>query len=285
MDELSIDVISPRFNSGGWAVMSKGKECPSIGCLRDHDIQLAYQGAGTVIIDGVEYPMVKGDVLTIFPGETFYERTYQDSAFARYWIHFDFFNRPEERAITPLIDGLSRWPRLVHLENDILARETCSDIGMLSRVKKLGPLHHILDSKVLLFLGIVIAQYMGVPIGVSPDQLKSRRNVFQVERYIRDNYRQDISVELLAEIANLSPCYLVTIFKKVIGKSPKDYLIDYRMEQARRLLIETDLNVAQVAAYVGYQDASYFSSLFKQKEGIPPSKFAVKFSLDEKYTG
>jgi AraC-like DNA-binding protein len=77
----------------------------------------------------------------------------------------------------------------------------------------------------------------------------------------------------------------VTIFKKVIGKSPKDYLIDYRMEQARRLLIETDLNVAQVAAYVGYQDASYFSSLFKQKEGISPSKFAVKFSLDEKYTG
>jgi AraC-like DNA-binding protein len=298
MDNKSIDDISPRFRNGGWAVMLKGTQCSVMERIPDHDIQFAYQGAGTVVIDGVEYHMQRGDILTVFPGESFYETVPQDSTFARYFLHFDFFSHPDERKITPVVNSAHRWPRLVHLENDVAAREICSDIIMLYKLResdplhsdlyksqKSGPLQHILSGKMHSLLGIILAQYLEMSIDVTQNRLKSRRNIFKVERYIKENYTNDINVEQLAEMADLSLCYFVTVFKTVIGKSPKDYLIDCRIEQAKQLLIETEHNVTEVAALVGYDDASYFSNLFKQREGVSPSEFAVKFSTDEKYTG
>lgn len=298
VDEKSIDDISPRFNNGGWAVMLKGTQSQVMEHIPDHDIQFAYQGAGTVVIDGVEYHMERGDVLTVYPGESFYETVPHNATFSRYFLHFDFFGHPDERRITPVISGTERWPRLVHLENDVTAREICSDIIMLYKLRESDPLHsklyqsqrsgplqHILCGKMHSLLGTILAQHLAMSIDVTQNRLKSRRNIFKVERYIKENYKEDINVEQLAEMADLSLCYFVTIFKTVIGKSPKDFLIDCRIEQAKQLLIETGHNVNEVAALVGYDDASYFSNLFKQREGVSPSEFAVKFSTDEKYTG
>lgn len=283
----SINDISPRISykyASGWAVMSKGGRCKPTLCIPDHDIQFVYQGAGSLVIDSVEYPVKRGDLITIFPGESFYEKSAENAPFARYFIHFDFFRHPDECRLTPSIDGGNRWPRIMHLNDEAPVREACMDILTLRRAPESTPLHHILDGKVHTLIGIIMAQYLGISVD-STQQLKCRRNIFKAEHYIRQNYMNDLSVEQLAQIAGLSPCYFGSIFKKAVGRSPKDYLIDYRLEQAKRLLIETGYNITEVAALVGYKDASYFSNLFKRKEGVSPSEFASKFSLDEKYTG
>lgn len=81
--------------------------------------------------------------------------------------------------------------------------------------------------------------------------------------YVRKNYHQELSVEKLAEIAHLSVSALERRFKKHIAKTPKQFIRQVRLENARRMLIETKLPIAEVAYRAGFSDHSYFSRHFK----------------------
>ena len=91
--------------------------------------------------------------------------------------------------------------------------------------------------------------------------------------YMQKNYMHKITLEQLAELSNLHPNYLCTLFHKYTGASPMSYLSGMRMQRARRLLRETDLSVRQVAEKTGFNSASFFSKRFKAVMGIPPVEY------------
>jgi len=91
--------------------------------------------------------------------------------------------------------------------------------------------------------------------------------------YITEHYAQEINIELLAKMSHLSVSALERRFKKYLGKTPKKFIIEYRLEQARKLLIETNLPIAQVAYQVGFGEPSYFSKMFKLLFNILPSEY------------
>ena len=97
--------------------------------------------------------------------------------------------------------------------------------------------------------------------------------------YIRANYHTALSIKELTEILGVSQPYLFKIFKGAFGKSPKQFLSDYRISQAKTLLAETDLTVAQVAASVGYHDGLSFSQYFRLKESLSPSAYRSRSRL------
>jgi len=72
---------------------------------------------------------------------------------------------------------------------------------------------------------------------------------------------------------HVSAAYFSTVFKKETGKSFINYLTDYRMEKALRLLIEEEEKTYIIAESVGYADPNYFSYAFKKKFGMSPSKY------------
>lgn len=96
--------------------------------------------------------------------------------------------------------------------------------------------------------------------------------------YIHTNYQSPVSIGNLAELLGVSQPYLFRIFKSVTGKSPKTYLGDYRLLQAKKLLAETQLTVTEVANSVGYPDALAFSRFFSQKEGVSPRAYRQAIS-------
>jgi PAS domain S-box-containing protein len=81
--------------------------------------------------------------------------------------------------------------------------------------------------------------------------------------YIRKNFHKDISIEQLANIAHLSVSALERRFKKYLAKTPKQFIRQIRLDNARRLLVETKLPIAQIAYQSGFSDHSYFSRHFK----------------------
>lgn len=89
--------------------------------------------------------------------------------------------------------------------------------------------------------------------------------------FIRANYMNDITLEQLADISHLSISALERRFKKHLGKTPKRFINEVRLENARRLLVETTQSVAMVANDVGFTDHSYFSKQFKLLFGQLPS--------------
>jgi len=95
--------------------------------------------------------------------------------------------------------------------------------------------------------------------------------------YIRMNYMKPIRLDVLAKISHLSISALERRFKKYLSKTPKQYIIDVRLEHARRLLVETTLPIALVAEQSGFVDASYFSRRFKRKFAVLPSEFRAEY--------
>ncbi len=93
-----------------------------------------------------------------------------------------------------------------------------------------------------------------------------------VKDYINENYKEDISLEDVAEHISFSKYYLSKLFKEVEGINYKDYLIKARMEEAKKRLKKGD-KIKVVACEVGYSDRNYFSRAFKKYTGISPGKF------------
>lgn len=80
---------------------------------------------------------------------------------------------------------------------------------------------------------------------------------------------------------HVSAAYFSTVFKKETGKSFINYLTDYRMEKALRLLMEEEEKTYIIAEAVGYADPNYFSYAFKKKFGMSPSKYKLNGKRQE----
>lgn len=93
--------------------------------------------------------------------------------------------------------------------------------------------------------------------------------------YIKENLSQNITLENLAAVVNLSPYYFARLFKEEIGIAPHQYLIQQRVERAKQLLIEGNLSLAQIANCVGFADQSHLSRHFKQHLGLSPKALAL----------
>jgi len=91
--------------------------------------------------------------------------------------------------------------------------------------------------------------------------------------FINEKYSESIKVQDIAEYCGLNRSYLTRIFKYATNETPQDYLIRYRIDKARKLLTTTDLPIQHIAYSVGYPDPFAFSKLFRQKTGIPPTKY------------
>ena len=92
-------------------------------------------------------------------------------------------------------------------------------------------------------------------------------------RYIKDNYREKISVEDIAAQVQLSASHLFSVFKKQMGISPISFLNSYRMSIAAKQLQETTKPINQISAEVGVVDSIYFNKIFKKYYQISPTEY------------
>lgn len=99
----------------------------------------------------------------------------------------------------------------------------------------------------------------------------------QVSSYIHDNYMDTLTIRELAEQNGVNENRLYYVFSKYAGMGPGDYLMAYRLNRAKKLIITGDAPVYEVAKNVGYTDALHFSRIFKKRFGVSPSKLREKF--------
>ncbi len=97
--------------------------------------------------------------------------------------------------------------------------------------------------------------------------------VRMIEQYLKNNFRENISLEEVAASVHLTPVYLSGLFKKETGKTFSDYLFEIRMEEAKRLLREDTVKIKDVAERSGYADSRYFSKVFSKAFGITPKEY------------
>ena len=94
---------------------------------------------------------------------------------------------------------------------------------------------------------------------------------------MQEHLSEEISLTLLADVFHLNPQYIGQLFKNEIGVNFLSYLTNIRMERAKKLLVSTDLPVAEVAQRSGYADYRVFTKAFKKAEGVTPSQYRQDF--------
>jgi AraC-like DNA-binding protein len=98
-----------------------------------------------------------------------------------------------------------------------------------------------------------------------------KQEILNAQTYISENYHDpDLNREKVASHVNLSPSHFSSLFKKECGLSFIDYLNNYRIEQAEKLLKETDRNISQITYDVGFSSLGYFGKIFKKVKKISP---------------
>lgn len=94
--------------------------------------------------------------------------------------------------------------------------------------------------------------------------------------YIEHNYAQNITVEDIAKKCQLDRSYFGKVFKKVVGQSPQEFLIHYRMAKAADALIMEDASIGDIGVSVGYPNLLHFSRAFKSVYGMSPREYRQK---------
>lgn len=117
--------------------------------------------------------------------------------------------------------------------------------------------------------------YAILPLARPHDDAKVR----MVEDHLSANFRRDLCVEDLAELAGMSRRNFARRFKEATGHLPGRYLQMLRVEAARRLLEDGAASIQRVAAAVGYEDVAFFRGIFKRYSGMTPSAYRERFRL------
>lgn len=102
---------------------------------------------------------------------------------------------------------------------------------------------------------------------------KSETVVEKIKRYVEENCGKDLSRETIGQYVYLSPGYVAKLFKQETGCSLGDYMNECKIERAKHLLAEGRKNVSEAALSVGFDNFSYFSTLFKKYTGYSPSEY------------
>lgn len=90
------------------------------------------------------------------------------------------------------------------------------------------------------------------------------------KRYIDTNFYKEINLDLLARLRCTSKYHLIRVFKKYYGVTPRQYLINKRIEKAKKIL-KTGKSVSDTCYTIGFESINSFSNLFKMKTGMSPS--------------
>lgn len=98
-----------------------------------------------------------------------------------------------------------------------------------------------------------------------------------VTDFVAENYEQDLSLTELAQAAGMSTFHFAREFKRATGTTPHQYLIKFRVERAKALLIESKLPLVEVGFRAGFSHQSHFSRLFRRLTGTTPLSYRLMF--------
>lgn len=103
--------------------------------------------------------------------------------------------------------------------------------------------------------------------------LKGNENILDSMNFINMNYDKKIIIKDLAKESNLCVSRYIQIFKEMTGLTPKEYLMNVRIEKACEFLSYTNLGIKEIALSIGFDDQMYFSRVFKKYKGLNPSEY------------
>lgn len=218
-------------------------------------------GKGCIELEGTCYELHASDVFCIPRGKRHKYYADKENPWSILWVHF----KGENVKYFPIQEG-----RIVRINS----KHSNNRMTMLFKI-----LFRVLERNYTLGNFIYISQILSLILSEVyfrekiDESTTQDRHVTAVIRYMYENLHRNLTLESIADEIELSKSYLHSIFKEQTGKSPIEFFIHLKMQEACKLLKSTNLYIYEVSAKLGYEDQYYFSRIFKKVVGISPKEY------------
>lgn len=239
--------------------------------MRDaHVIHVIREGKGTLEINKKKYELGAGDVFYIPPKvEAWYESD-KDDPWCYTWV--GFVGMKAEECTSQAGFSLKNPVRKINCVDEvgqyIEQMLEAYQLSYSNELKRNGLLHLVMSA--------FVEDYCqnNAALGVAATHpYPGAVYVKHAVEYMTYHYDEKLKINDLADFIGINRSYLTSSFKKHMGCSPQEFLINLRVEKAKSLLKKTDMSINAVANAVGYPDQLAFSKVFKQHCGMSPRMY------------
>jgi AraC-like DNA-binding protein len=222
------------------------------------------EGEGTILVEGEAFRPVKGDVYMLHRGKN--HRYFSDDRqpWTKIWVNI--YGKLIESLIQAY--GLSQVyliPKLDLSELFFKMIELTKDTGL--QTKELFEREALLFHEMIIRIANRISESNTLPI--TPAQ--------RLRQYIDQNAEKSLSMKELSGVIYKSPSQTVRLFKNEFHITPYEYLLNQKLEMAKLLLLNSGIQVKEIAYRLNFADEHYFSNCFKAKTGVSPSGFRTQY--------
>jgi AraC family transcriptional regulator len=165
---------------------------------------------------------------------------------------------------------LSISPRHRDPEIEAICRRLYRELRLDGRADRL-----YVESLVVELAGLLLRRHSTVsgPATIPPSSGLTRKQTRRVFEYIESSLSEDLTLRELAGIAGLSTQHFARMFKRVVGASPHQYVVERRVERAKAMLRTTEASLAGISLSTGFCGQSHFTSAFRRAVGLTPTEF------------
>ncbi|MDF2889577.1 MAG: transcriptional regulator, AraC family [Lacrimispora sp.] len=230
-------------------------------------LHIVLKGKGIYRTADREYRLSEGEAFLIKPQEVTYYQADNKEPWEYAWVAFSgteadrlvYEYRRDEEGYCYRFESGNQWREMI-----------------LALVTAFYGVAHNMDE----MRGYLYLLFSQLPGNTTESAFYEKSYLEQAETYIRHNYSYSIQIADMARFIGIDRTYLYRIFIKHKGVSPKHYLTQYRVMEAKRLLEDTSLSITETALSCGFHDASVFCRCFHDAEGESPLRHRKQFHRD-----
>lgn len=227
-------------------------------------------GTGTLMADDAKgetqtYSIKSGQGFLIFPGQINTYIADDNLPWEYFWIEFDGLRVKEALDLTEL----SKNSPVYRSRSKDLREEMVKAMDYIVHHPKESPFHLI--GHLYLFFDCFTRSAKTETLVKSSKM--SDYYIKEAIHYMEQNFQNNITIEDIAAVCGINRSYFGKIFKNSMGRSPQEFLMNYRMVKATELLKLTSLSIADIGSAVGYENQLHFSRAFKNIYGISPREW------------
>ncbi len=246
-------------------------------------IHYVERGRGTFACEGQQFTLGQGDSFFIPPGVLVRYESHEQDPWLYQWIAI--CGPQADRLLFEV--GVTQLSPTIHIEGNPVRQWFDRMRQVLQENAK------YVNLKVNAYLQLLIASYgearmRGEEGTEQQEQPRAQKHPVALVRkaiqYLSTQYAEPITIDMMAENLGYSRAYLSRVFHQHTGVNPVTFLLQLRLDRARRLLRERlELTIEQVASSVGFQDALHFSKQFRRAYGESPSQYRSVFAGQGEY--
>ena len=150
---------------------------------------------------------------------------------------------------------------------------------MLEEIETKAPGYEIVCHDLMEIFTVLVSRQTNFSAALTPIAKKGSRMCASVKRHIDNHYRENLSLDSLAEVAHVSKYHMVHAFTQEYGVSPISYMNSKRIQEGRKLLETTDFSLSLISRMLGFSSPSYFSQTFKRQENCAPLEYRKQSRL------